>query len=229
MWKADGTRQIVLGSGTDSRKDWESWQCRSRAATPTAPEAAPSTRAFSSRGNPSPQRSWRRSRLPSTPPWATPRPLADTRSAAPWPVWQGRRQLAGASAGSPGVFHRVTHANGELGPDTEYAALISADGVPNLPFGIMGYVHSRAEYWESSDAADVQSTFVCAAEEQKPLDCNLSVSLFGINAAHSSYAGFKCPARSCISYCKSHISLVTVYHCHLQSISMKVHWHQQLK
>ncbi|KJZ80024.1 hypothetical protein HIM_00738 [Hirsutella minnesotensis 3608] len=81
--------------------------------------------------------------------------------------------LAGASDTNPGDFYRVTHAD---------------DLVPQLPPRLLGYSHSRTEYWESTDAADEGSTYRCSGEE--PKDCNLSMLGLGTNNAHNTYAGF---------------------------------------
>ncbi|KAK2759102.1 hypothetical protein FQN54_003201 [Arachnomyces sp. PD_36] len=80
--------------------------------------------------------------------------------------------LSGASDTEAGTFFRVTHAN---------------DGIPILPPRIFGYEHSRTEYWESAEVADVATTYQCYGTE--PGDCiNTQIGL-GPNPAHGSYAG----------------------------------------
>jgi hypothetical protein len=81
--------------------------------------------------------------------------------------------ISGASEAAPGCLYRVTHFN---------------DGIPQLPPTLLGYRHSRTEYWESAAVANESSTYRC--DGQEPSDCNNSVFGLGSNAAHTSYAGF---------------------------------------
>lgn len=83
-------------------------------------------------------------------------------------------QLAGASATEAGIFYRVTHAN---------------DGVPQVPPPSLGFRHSRTEYWESEMNTTAATTYRCFGQE--PADCNDAQGGFGVNDAHTSYAGYQ--------------------------------------
>lgn len=86
--------------------------------------------------------------------------------------------LSGATDTAPGIYKRVTHYN---------------DGVPQLPPQILGFRHSRTEFWESTMSPAENTTFHCYGQE--PADCNDSIGemnvLQAINAAHSTYAGIR--------------------------------------
>nr|ATQ35970.1 feruloyl esterase [Talaromyces piceae] len=100
--------------------------------------------------------------------------------------------LAGASSSEAGIFHRVTHYNGNtrlvLPPTENVMLILKPDGVPLLPPRIFGFTHSLTEYWESAETADESTTYRCNGRES--LDCNDSAGGFAINDAHGSYAGF---------------------------------------
>ncbi|OAA42870.1 Lipase, class 3 [Beauveria brongniartii RCEF 3172] len=80
--------------------------------------------------------------------------------------------ISGASDVGAGIFYRVTHAN---------------DFIPKLPPSILGYKHSRTEYWESKPSMDnAASTYRCYGQE--PADCNRNAT--GIDSkVHVTYAG----------------------------------------
>lgn len=86
--------------------------------------------------------------------------------------------LAGANStsGEAGTFYRTTHAN---------------DGVPRLPPAEFGFRHSGTEYWESEMNATAATTYRCFGQEAT--DCNAVQSGFGVNEAHTSYAGYADP------------------------------------
>ncbi|KAM3443596.1 hypothetical protein MY4824_000482 [Beauveria thailandica] len=81
--------------------------------------------------------------------------------------------ISGASDAEAGIYYRVTHAN---------------DLIPKLPPSILlGYKHSRTEYWESKPSMDnAASTYRCYGQE--PADCNRNAT--GIDSkVHVTYAG----------------------------------------
>lgn len=98
--------------------------------------------------------------------------------------------ISKASDADPGNFYRVTHANGKLFTvkDREKGPDDLIDGVPSLPPALLGFVHSRTEYWESAESPAANSTFRCDGKEN--IGCNAGQFSLGINGAHLSYGGF---------------------------------------
>ncbi|KHN96380.1 Lipase, class 3 [Metarhizium album ARSEF 1941] len=83
-------------------------------------------------------------------------------------------RLAGATDANPGISYRVTHWN---------------DLVPHLYPFLLGSIHPRTEYFQSSDTPDAATTYRCYGYEA--MDCAFGQQASLVSQAHLSYAAMK--------------------------------------